>query len=215
MPKIITPPVALPPNASVELVQFQRSVLGALQSMTQQMNAAVFTKDTATEPLDMGHQRVTNVAQPSAEGDAVNLGFLRRAFKGGTPGGVRQAGGDQHYQIVYSTPGDITTGSNVCAAYDVGIDRDGTPLEANISAITAPTGTSIAVNFLRYRGTATDTLLSSDLVLPAGTSSMVVSSAFNGGMGLQYLDRVVLKVNRVGSTTPGSLVTVGLVVKRA
>ncbi len=44
---------------------------------------------------------------------------------------------------------------------------------------------------------------------------MVVSSAFNGGMGLQYLDRVVLKVNRVGSTTPGSLVTVGLVVKRA
>lgn len=213
MPKITPPPIALPRGADAQLQEFQRTVVKAMQSLATQVNAAVFTAEPAAADLDMGHNRIANVAQPSSEGDAVNLGFLRRSFKASTPPAALNGSGDQFYQIVFDSAGDISTGTLVAPAYDVGINRAGTPVEANISALIAPTGTSIAVNFLVYSGTNTSTMLSSDLVLPAGTNSMVVSNAFQVNT-LQYLDRVVLKVNRVGSTTAGSLVTVGLVVRK-
>lgn len=211
MPKIQIPPIQLPKGADTQLQEFQLTVTKAFQSLCTQINAQPFTKDTANEALDMGQQRVTNVSQPAAEGDAVNLGYLRRSFKSNSPT-QRSGGGNPYYQIVFGSPGDITLGTLVDFAYDVGINRSGSPVEANISALVPPTGTSIAVNFLVYSGTSTSTLLSSDLVLGTAVSTMVVSSAFNA-IPLQYLDRVVLKVNRIGTTDPGSLVTVGLVVK--
>lgn len=212
MPKIVAPPLAVPRNASPELAEFQRSVLSAFQGLTTQLNAAAFTSEPAPATLDMGHQRVSNVAQPSAEGDAVNLGFLRRSFKAGAGGGVRSASAPGFYQIIFDGQGDISTGTLVAPAYPTGINRGGTPVEANISALVPPVGTSIAVNFLVLSGTNTSTLLASDLVLPAGTATMVTATNFQVP-ALQYLDRVVLKVNRVGSSTPGSLVSIGIVVK--
>lgn len=212
MPKIQIPPIALPKGASPELAELQRNLVKAFQSVVTQVNAAVFTAEPAGDDLDMGHKRVQNLGQPSAEGDAVNLGFLRRSFKAGAPGGIRSAGGDRHFEIVFGTPGDIATGTLVDFAYNVGIDRAGTPVEANISALIPPTGTSIAVNFLLYSGTSTSTLLATDLVLATGQTTMQTANNFQVP-ALQYLDRVVLQVNRIGSTVPGSLVSIGLVVK--
>lgn len=212
MPKIQAPPITLPRGSDAQLSEFQRTVVKAVQSLVSQMNQAVFTAEPAPATLDMGHNRVSNVAQPSAEGDAVNLGFLRRSFKAGATGGIRSATSDSHYQIVFGTPGDISTGTLVDFPYNVGIDRAGIPVEANISALSPPVGADIHVNFILYSGTSTTTLLLTDLVLTTGQTDLATANNFDG-TPLQYGDRVVLSVTQVGSTDPGALVSIGLVVK--
>lgn len=216
MPKIITPQLAPVPSDPPEVITLQRKVAFAIQSICQQVNAAVFTKDPAPDDLDMGHHRIANVKDPSSEKDAVNLGFLKRSFKGGSQPPKATGGGAGHFQVVFGTPGDISTGTLVDFPYNVGMDRAGNLVEANISAMSAPVGQDINVNFIVLTGTGTSittsTLLASDLVLPAGQTWMAVANNF-AVASLQYKDIVLLNVTQVGSTDPGTQVSIGLVVR--
>lgn len=214
MPKLITPQIT-PDNAQTpEVTSLQRKVVTAVQNLCQQINANPFTKDSAPDDLDMGHHRISNLQDPSSEKDAVNLGFLKRAFKTGSPPVGNGGGGPQFYQIIFDTAGDISVGQFIAPPYPVGQARAGTPLEANICALTPPTGADINVNFLLVHGTATTTMLNSDLVLGTGVTTISTSSDW-AVTNLQYLDQVILICNQIGSIDPGSLVSIGLVVRKA
>lgn len=211
MAKLSIPPIAAPDQtAQPETVQLHKRVVGALQNLVSQINANPFTANPAGDTLDMGQNRITGVLNPASETDAVPLGYLKRAFKGGSPGRVTTGGGGtQNYEIVYFNPGDIATGT--AAQYNVGAARVGAPIEANISALTPPTGQAIKVNFL-VNGTAT--VLATDLTLPAGTSTVIAATNINAGVTFSHNDMVILVVNQTGSGVPGANVSVGLVVRR-
>lgn len=211
MPKIRTPPIAttVAPDTPPSVTSLQRNVVGALSKLTTQINASSFTDEPAPANLNMGGFKVQNIATPTQDGDAVNLGYLKRGFKGAAQPPSNGAG-DAYYEIVFFNPGDIAVGT--AAQYNVGAGREGTPIEANISALTPPTGASITANFV-VNGTAT--VMSTAITLPAGTSTVVASTALTGGISFNHNDMVVLVVTGVGATLAGANVCIGLVVKRS
>jgi len=211
MPKFRTPPIATTqsPDTPDSVTKLQRNVVGAFASLVGQVNASSFTDDPAPADLDMGGHKIQNVSTPSQDGDAVNLGYLKRSFKGGAQPLGGNGSGDAFYEIVYFNSSDITTGT--AAQYNVGGGREGSPIEANISALSPPTGASIKVNFLLN---GTTTVLATDLELTASTTTCVAAANINSGVVFGHNDIVMLLINQVGSTLAGSRVSIGLVVRR-
>lgn len=162
--------------------------------------------------LAMANFRITGLADPTDDLDAVNLRTLRRqgvpAAATTTPTATTSTGGA--YTIVSDTADTLVDG-DLAPAYVVGSDRIGTPEETWIYAQHAPTS-NCAVNWYVQLGGvgAFQKLLSSDIVLPAGSKGPIFSAAL--ALRVQFPRETVVEMQ---ATTGGgaSGVSMGVVMK--
>lgn len=119
--------------------------------------------DNRTANMNLGGNRVTDVADPGNPTDAVNLRYLKKKLD--------DIGNLQHqrqtripYSIVFSAIGAVTAGQ-FSAPYIMMPGKAGSPNYVTVATIPAGTGASSAQFNIARNGTS---ILSSDLVVPAG-----------------------------------------------
>lgn len=164
--------------------------------------------------LSMGSFRITNLADPTDDLDAVNLRTLRRGAGApvSTTSTTTAAASSGAYTIV--TEGATTLGDgDVAPAYIVGADRIAAPEEAWFYAESAPL-VDAAINWqVQLGGTgAFAALLASDLVLPAGSLGPVFSTDFSLRATFPHGTVVKMVVTTGGSA---GLASAGVVMKRS
>lgn len=132
----------------------------------------------ADADLDMASFLIHNLADPVGDLDGVNLRTLRRMGSQTIAAPVATSRGLDALAIVSEAPGVLADG-DVTPVYVVGRNRTGIPSEVWLYALVAPT-TNCAINWrLQLAGVgAFQPLLTSDLVLPAGSLGPVFASNF-------------------------------------
>lgn len=167
----------LPPNLTP--AQFQTLVNDRIRDLNILLRGVAY--NPALTDLAMANFRITGLADPTDDLDAVNLRTLRRQ---GVPATQQQAvaattaSGTGAYTIVSESNGPLNDG-DIALAYVVGLDRVGTPEEVWLYSETPPT-TDCAINWQVQisGGGPFANLLSADLVLPGGHNGPVFSTAF-------------------------------------
>lgn len=155
---------------------------------------------------DMANFRITGLADPTDDLDAVNLRTLRRQGGAAAPEAtVTASGGADAYTIVYNVPGFLGPDESI-PAFVVGRHRTGLPDEAWVYALGPPSIEPLVVQFTRQDGS----VLSAPLTLPLGSNGPAVSVAIAGGNHFDHLD--VIKLVPVSGSASG--ISVGLVVER-
>lgn len=197
----------LPPNLTA--AQFQQLVADRIRDLNLLIQQ--FAINPGVVDLSMGSFRITNLADPTDDLDAVNLRTLRRGAAGTVTTPVTSSGAGGAYAIVSEFSTTLGDG-DVAPAYVVGMDRVGSPEETWIYAESAPL-TPCAINWQVQLGGsgAFQTLLSADLVLPAGSLGPVFSTAL-ALRGVFPHGTVVKMVATTGGAAGG--VSMAVVIKR-
>lgn len=146
--------------------------------------------DNRTNDMNLGGNRVTNVADPGAPLDAVNLRYLKKKLDDITMQHVQRRGLGKLYSVVFSNSAAVVAGS-VGAAYTINTGQAGAPTLVSVLAL--GTGTSAASFNIARNGT---NVLTSDIVLPASTVGPIVVTNFvpNTLFAIgDYLTPVVIK----------------------
>lgn len=126
----------MPPTQDVQ--SLQRAVVVAFQNLINQLNAP------ATDTVDVGNQRIANVAWPSLEADAVPLGYLKK-FKPKQEI-TSTAGGKRAFGIIALSTGAAGAGDTI-PAYPAGSLRQGTPNEVLIYAGTPASSSPLVLDW--------------------------------------------------------------------
>lgn len=195
MSRFTQPPI--PPTSDV--ASLQRATINAFKNLIDQLNAPY------TSEVDLGNNRIVNVAWPSLGGDAVPLDYLRK-FRPQQEQ-VTGTSGREHYAIVFSGTSTISSGDTI-PAYPVGHFREGNISEAVLYAIGVPSSGNLVMN-----ATVDGTTL-------FGTTGVTLTSGSNGPVnGTSFIAHPKLRHDSVvkASVTNGagaSDVTFVLVVKR-
>lgn len=154
----------IPPVTDV--AGLQKAVVIAFQNLIDQLNKP------STDVLDMGNNRIINVAWPSLGGDAVPLDYLRKIKPKGTE--TSTAGGAEHFGIVFSGTATVSTG-DVIPRYPAPKNRTGTPAEIVLYATTAPSSAALQ---MQISVDGTNLLGSSGITLGTSSNGPVNSIAF-------------------------------------
>lgn len=168
------------------------------RQITQQVNrlkTQVSRSSQRTEPMDLGHNRITSVADPGAPTDAVNLRTLKKKLDDITMQHVQRKSGNPAllYSIVFSSIGQIVAGQ-LSAPYIIEAQRAGTPVNIKIAATTPPTGTFV-FNVARN---GTNILITNGTLLP-GQSSVITLTNFNTNAKFNVNDLITPVVATSGS----------------
>jgi hypothetical protein len=167
MPKFIP---TLIPQGDPEAVRRQ---------VTQELNRIkenLAQSSNRTEDMNLGGNRVTAVADPGNPTDAVNLRYLKKKLD--------DINLQQHqrqkrnpYSVVFASVGTITVGM-LSAPYIIMPGRAGSPNYVKVATIPAGAGIGAAQFNLALNGT---NVLTSDIVLPAGSQGPVTVTNFVAG----------------------------------
>jgi hypothetical protein len=88
------------------------------------------------------------------------------------------AAADEHYTIVFTKDGGVANGE-ASPSFTVNESREGLPVKVSLTADTAPSGTSLSVQFSFKRpGLPTANVLSSPVILPVGSEGPVYATNF-------------------------------------
>ena len=121
----------LPPGLTLD--QLQDLVNDRIRDINTALGLAV--ENPVGEDLDIGTKRIVNLADPKNDLDGVNLRTLQR--RRAPDGTTTVISSREHYGIVFSSIGAITTG-DLTAAYPVAKDRTGTPYAVYACATDVP-----------------------------------------------------------------------------
>lgn len=149
--------------------------------------------DNRTANMNLGGNRVTDVADPGNPTDAVNLRYLKKKLD--------DIGNLQHqrqtripYSIVFSAIGAVTAGQ-FSAPYIMMPGKAGSPNFVTVATIPAGTGASSAQFNIARNGTS---ILSSDLVVPAGFQGPITVTNFLPGVTFAVGDLITPVVIKSG-----------------
>ncbi len=191
----------IPPNLTP--AQFQTLISDRIRDLN------LLFKRVACNPavidLAMANFRITGLADPTDDLDAVNLRTLRRQGGGSTQvAATSTATGRGAYTIVYNVPGFLGP-DQLIPAFVVGKDRSGTPAEAWVYALGPPLGTAVSFQLTLNEVN----ILSAPCVLPIGANGPVFSTALVGGQSFTHGD--VIKLVPIAGSASG--LSFGLVVE--
>ncbi len=201
------PILDLPPGISHE--QLLTIVNDRLRDI--QGNFQVLVENPSSEDVDLGAHKITNLADPRNDMDAVNLRTLKRTgIVEEQP--IKKVSGSV-YTAVFTLDGFLETLMSA-PSFGVDIGNEGVPLRAWAHCKGAPTADA-SFNFtviLPGKTTADAiTILTADIVIPSGSTEMAFST------GLRFRSRMAKKslidivVVEAGG---GSGFTAGLMVQR-
>lgn len=154
-----------------------------------------------------------NATQPQ---DYTTLSQVNTAIAAATQA-PSTSGGQQHYTMVWTEDGIVTTGQQLCA-FIAGYQRTGLPVAVKILAIGSPSGGNLTVNIFAgititgANGTGGN-ILASDIVFPPGASTPVSSSNFVNPIPYIGTDYIVYPVITNGAGA--SAVTIEVILKRS
>ena len=167
------------------------------RQITQQLNRVatqVSRSSQRVEPMDLGHNRITSVADPGAPTDAVNLRTLKKHLDDITmQHQQRKAGAVSNlYSAVFSSIGTLVSGQQ-SAPYIIMPGRAGTPVIVKIAATS--TGTADAKFNIAKNGV---NIFASDLVLPTGSAGPLSYMNFIANTAFAVNDKLTPVVNTAG-----------------
>lgn len=173
MPKFVPTLIPQGDNESV-----RRQVAQQLNKVKQQ----IAHSDYRTNPMNMGGNRITDVAEPSNPTDAVNLRYLKKKLDDITQQHISRRPLGKLYSVVFSYNGAVVAGS-VSPPYTINKGQTGSPTLVSI-AVTG-TGTAAANFNIARNGT---NVLTSDIILPSGSTGPVVVTNFVPGTSFKIGD---------------------------
>jgi uncharacterized metal-binding protein len=173
------------------------------RQVTQSLNrigTQLAKSDHRTAPMDLGHNRIANVADPGAPTDAVNLRTLKKVINDiGIQHNIRKAATTSLYSIVFSSTGQVFTGQ-LSAPYIVMPNREGRPLLVKVAATVSGSGQS-KFN-VAHNGSP---ILATDIILPASSNGVITANNFIPGFSFDIDDLITPVVTGAGGA---SLVTI-------
>jgi len=174
------------------------------RQVTQRLNkigSDIAKSSFRTEPMDLGHNRITSVADPGNPTDAVNLRTLKKHLDDIALQHVqrRQTTGTV-FSIVFNNFGAATVGQ-LSAPYIGMPNRVGSTVLVKVAATGTGTG-STTVNLKKLNVSGTATMLASDAVLPASQTGPITVSNFTlGGSTLAVDDLIYPVVTTAGGAS--------------
>jgi hypothetical protein len=186
-------------------------LVGLLNDRIRDLNTlvAALQSNPATAILDMGTNRIINVADPKNDLDAVNLRTLKHP-KTAAIGQQQQTGGLDSYAIVFSNNGNLSNGAQA-PGYPVQTARIGNIIAVGVMAIQAPTSNYSGNVQVQLPGGIITSVLSTNIILPAGQLGPVYSMAIAYAPRMPQGTRVTV-LNTLGGNAGG--LTLIAVVKR-
>lgn len=149
--------------------------------------------DNRTANMNLGGNRVTQVADPGNPTDAVNLRYLKKKLDDlGNTQQFRQK--RIPYSIVFSNLGALAAGQ-LSAPYIIMPGKNGSP--NYVLAATIPVGTGGNACQLQIAQNGVN-ILAGDLILPAGSQGPITVSNFNQGIVFNVGDLITPVVNAAG-----------------
>jgi hypothetical protein len=119
----------------------------------------------------------------------------------------------QHYTMVFTEDGVVSTGMQI-PAFLAAYERTGLPIAVKVFAIGSPSGGNLTVNI--YAGltlTTGQNILTTDLIFPPGTQSVVTSSNFINP--LPYIGTNYMVFPVITNGAGASAVTIEVILKRS
>lgn len=167
-------PATLPPGSIGNKPEQMR------QQITRHLNkisTQIAQSDRRTAPMDLGHHRITAVADPANATDAVNLRTLKKHIADIVQQpNRRQSSGSSVYCIVMSNNGVAVSGQQ-SPPYIVQQNRTGVPYQVAVAC--TGTGTATASLNVKINGTK---ILASDIVIPPSTTGPYTANNFIAGV---------------------------------
>lgn len=174
--------------------QLRRQTVNQLNRINQQLASS----DQRTQPMDLGHNRVTSVADPGAPTDAVNLRTLKKALDNITTQHLqRQSNQTQNgsiYSIVFSSVGTLVSGQ-LSAPYIIMPKRAGTPVTVKVGVNPLGTATATAHFQLQRNGT---NIMQSDILFPPSSTAVVTAQNFAANAKFNVNDLITPVVSTAG-----------------
>ncbi len=196
-PQVLEIPPGLTP------AQFQLIVSDRIRDLNLLLKGVAFNPGLID--LSMGSFRITNLADPTDDLDAVNLRTLRRGASAPVAQATTASSGLDAYTIVFNVPGFLGP-DELIPAFVVGRDRVGRPAEAWVYALGPPASVGAAFNVTKNGVN----LLASDLALPVGANGPAFSTSIVGGVAFAHGDVIAL----VPESGSASGISFGLIVER-
>ena len=141
--------------------------------------------DNRTTNMNLGGNRVTQVADPGNPTDAVNLRYLKKKLD--------DIGNLQHqrqsrvpYSIVFASIGAVAAGQ-FSAPYIMMPGKAGSPNYVKVATIPTGTGASSAQFNIAQNGT---NILTSDIIVPSGTQGPITVTNFVHGTAFAVNDLI-------------------------
>lgn len=166
------------------------------KQITQELNrlgSKVAQSDNRTANLNLGGNRVTQVADPGNPTDAVNLRYLKKKLDDIALQHIQRQQRPV-YSIVFSSIGAVTTGM-LSAPYIMMPGKAGSPNFVKVATIPLGTGGSAAQFNLAKNGV---NVLDADLVVPAGSQGPITVTNFIAGTVFSVDDLITPIVNKAG-----------------
>lgn len=210
----------LPPNLT--LAQLASLLNDRIRDVNDILTGAI--SNPAESDVDMAAHRITNLADPRDDLDAVTLRTLKR-FQ---PAAAAQAIGSglDAYAIVFDKDAALVDGETI-PAYVVGVDRTGNPLECWLySRVAAPGDIKINFGVLVPTGTAVapvekilmvnaKTGVPVDLILNAGQTGPVFFTPTNLVIfGVTNFPHGTIVYPKIDTGASATMCSMGVVVKR-
>jgi hypothetical protein len=169
------------------------------RQITQQVNrlkTQVAKSSQRTEVMDLGHNRITSVADPGAPTDAVNLRTLKKKIDEVTAQHVQRKQGNPNllYTIVFSSIGQVVAGM-LSAPYIIEAQKAGTPVNVKVAASSAPTSVPMLFNVAKNGVN----ILSSNGTLGTGVTSVIQVTNFNSNAKFSENDLITPVIAQSGS----------------
>ena len=186
MPK--APPVLIPPGDPEGLRR---------QTVTQinRINQQIAKSSQRAETMDLGHNRITSVADPGAPTDAVNLRTLKKHLDDITLQHVqRQNQNTSLYSAVFSSIGTLVSGQ-ASAPYIIMPKRAGTPVVVKVACATSGTGTATATFNVARNGT---NIMATPILFPPNSTAVVTATNFNSSAKFDVNDLITPVVSVAG-----------------
>jgi hypothetical protein len=193
--------------ANLTLTQLQALLNDRIRDVNDILTGAV--SNPAEADVDMGAHRITNLADPRDDLDAVTLRTLKR-FSGTSAPQVVSAGLDA-YAIVFTKDGVLSV-PELTPAYIVGKDRTGTIEEVGLYATVAPTQAVLQMNATVTRVATISPVLATDIIFPIGGIVPVYSTKIKFTSPLKHGDVVQPTIITGGQA---QLATMVVVVRRS
>lgn len=190
-------PVTIPVSSDIETLR--KHIVIQLTNLSLRLAQ----QDSRTAPMSMNGNRLTEVPDPANATDAVNLRTLKKALQGVSQLHRKTQSSQGAYTIVWSING---TASGTAPPYIINPFRTGSPMLVKLYAINTGTATTgFNINYVQG-GTGTAVrILSSDILLPTGTTGPITVSNFVLTQGFAVNDVLYLVVTTTGGASNLSL----------